>query len=85
MYRKIEPALRMTKNEASERYPDEFIIMQMDNADLSDDVGSVLYVGDNQRELFALVVNIGSPLTGVVMGLNYYRNCLGGVVVYDRG
>ena len=84
MYRKIEPALRMTRNEASARYPDEFIIMQMDSRDLSNDVGTVLYVGDNQRELFTLVVSIGSPLTGVVDGLNYYRNCLGGVVVYDR-
>jgi len=27
MYRKIEPTLRMTANEASARYPDEFIIM----------------------------------------------------------
>ena len=85
MYRKIEPTLRMTRNEASARYPDEFIIMQMDSMDLSDDVGTVLYVGDNQRELFTVVVSIGSPLTGVVDGINYYRNCLGGVVVYDRG
>ena len=45
MYRKIEPALRMTINEASACYPDEFIIMQMDSMDLSDDVGTVLYVG----------------------------------------
>jgi len=81
MYRKIEPALRMTRNGASARYPDEFIIMQMDSMDLSDDVGTVLYVGDNERELYALVVSLGSPFTGVVMGLNYYRNCFGGVVV----
>jgi len=33
MYRKIEPVLRMTANEASSRYPDEFIIMQMDSMD----------------------------------------------------
>ena len=84
MYKKIEPALRMTRNEASERYSDGFIIMQMDSIDLSDDVGTVLYVGDNQRELYALVVSLGSPFTGVVMGLDYYRNCLGGVVVNER-
>ena len=81
MYRKIEPALRMTANEASERYPDSFIVMQMDSMDLSDDVGTVLYVGDNQRELYALVVSLNLPFSGVVDGLNYYRNSLGGVVV----
>ena len=46
MYRKIEPALRMTRNEASERYPDSFIIMQMGSMNLSDDVGTVLYVNE---------------------------------------
>ena len=51
MYKKIEPALRMTANEASERYPDSYIVMQMDSMKLSDDVGTVLYVGDIQREL----------------------------------
>ena len=81
MYRKIEPALRMTANEASARYPDEFIIMQMDSMDLSDDVGTVLYVGDERRELYALVVSLGLPYSGIVEGLNYYRNSLGGVVV----
>ena len=29
MYRKIEPPLRMTRNEASEHYQDAFIVMQM--------------------------------------------------------
>ena len=81
MYKKIEPALRMTRNEASAHYPDEFIIMQMDSMDLSDDVGTVLYVGNNQRELYALVVKLNLPFSGVVDGLNYYRNDLGGVVV----
>ena len=33
MYKKIEPPLRMTANEASERYPDNFIVMQMDSID----------------------------------------------------
>ena len=81
MYRKIEPAQRMTRNEASAHYPDDFIIIQMDSMDLSDDVGTVLYVGDNQRELYALVVSLNLPFSGVVEGLNYYRNDLGGVVV----
>jgi hypothetical protein len=81
MYKKIEPPLRMTANEASARFPDEFIIMQMDSMKLSDDVGTVLYVGDNDQEISALVVRLGLPFSGVVEGLNYYRNSLGGVVV----
>ena len=80
MYRKIEPPLRMTENEASERYPDSYIVMQMDSMDLSDDVGSVLYVGDNRRELYALIVSLNQPFCGVIEGLNYQYS-LGGVVV----
>ena len=80
MYRKIEPAIRMTANEASERYPDDFIVMQMDSMDLSDDVGAVLYVGDNERELYRLIVSLNQPFCGVVEGLNFQCNCLGGVV-----
>jgi hypothetical protein len=81
MYKKIEPPLRMTRNEASERYPDDFIIMQMDSMDLSDDVGTVLYVGEDEREMDALVVKLSLPFSGIVNGFNYYRNSLGGVVV----
>ena len=80
MYKKIEPPLRMTRNEASERYPDSFIVMQMDSMDLSDDVGTVLYVGDTARELYALVVRLNKPFSGVVDGINHHRS-LGGVVV----
>ena len=80
MYRKIEPALRMTRNEASERYPDSFIIMQMDSMNLSDEVGTVLYVGDEQNEMFALVVKLQLQFRGIVEGLNHWRS-LGGIVV----
>ena len=45
MYRKIEPPLRITANEASERYPDEFILMQMDSRKLSDN--AVIIGGQN--------------------------------------
>ena len=82
MYKKIEPALRMTANEASARYPDNYIVIQMDSMDLSDDVGTVLYVGDNQRELYALVVSLNLPYSGVLDGLNFQRNCLGGIVAH---
>ena len=81
MYKKIEPALRMSRNEASERYPDEFIIMQMDSMDLSDDIGTVLYVWDSRVELYGVIKGLNLPLIGVVEGLNHQRNCLGGVVV----
>ena len=80
MYRKIEPALRMTRNEAAEQYEDAFIIMQMDSMDLSDDVGTVLYVGDNEQELYAVIKSLGLPFCGIVDGLNHRRS-LGGIVV----
>ena len=81
MYRKIEPALRITANEASERYPDSYILMRMDSMSPSDDMGSVLYIGDDGDELFALVMKLDDPsLCGVTEGLNHRRS-LGGVVV----
>ena len=81
MYKKIEPALRMTANEASERYPDSFIIVQMDSRNLSNDMGSVLYVGDDGDELFSLVMKFDDPsLYRVVEGLSHRRS-LGGIVV----
>ena len=81
MYKKIEPTLRMSRNEASEHYPNSFIVMQMDSMKLSDDVGTVLYAGDNEKELYRLIVNLNQPFCGVVEGLNFQRNCLGGVIV----
>ena len=81
MYKKIEPPLRMSRNEASARYPDEFIIMQMDSMDLSDDVGAVLYVGDSREELYPVIKHLNKNYCGIVAGLNYYRNDLGGIVV----
>ena len=80
MYRKIEPPLRMTRNEASEHYLDSFIVMQMDSMNLSDDIGTVLYIGDNRRELYALITSLNKPFCGIVEGLNHRRS-LGGVVV----
>ena len=80
MYKKIEPALRMTSNEASERYPDNFIVMQMDSMDFLDDVGTVLYIGDYERELYSLVINLNQPFCGIHEGINLQRS-LGGVVV----
>ena len=81
MYRKIEPTLRMTVNESSERYPDEYILIRMDSRSLSNDIGTVLYVGDDGDELFSLVMKLDDPsLYRVAEGLNHRRS-LGGVVV----
>ena len=80
MYTKIEPPLRMTSNDASVLYPDSYIVIQRDSMDLSDDVVTVLYVGDNERELYALIVSLNKSLCGVSEGINHRRS-LGGIVV----
>ena len=75
MYRKIEENLRMTHNEAAEKYPDSYIIMQMDSIDSK--MGTVLYVGDNQREIISVLMSFDAPFCGVVDGMNHRRS-LGG-------
>ena len=68
----------MSVNEASERYPDSYVLMQKESRDTFDPIGIVLYVGDCFDELFALQVNDDIPLGIVVEGLNHTRS-LGGV------
>ena len=80
MYKKIDPALRMTANEASARYPDSFILMQMDSMSLSADVGTALFIGDDRNELYDVIISLNRSLCGIVDGLNHQRS-LGGVVV----
>jgi len=80
MYKKIEPPLRMTSNEASEQYPDSFIVVQLDSKNPPNNMGTVLYVGDNYHELFSLVTKLDTPYTGVFEG-RYHRLSLGGIVV----
>jgi hypothetical protein len=81
VYKKIEPALRMTVNEASERYPDSYILFRRDSMNPSNDMGTVLYVGDDGDELFSFARKLDDPTNcGVVEGLNLLCN-LGGVVV----
>ena len=75
MYNKIEPNLRMTANEASEQYPDSYILMRMDSMIPSDDMGTILYIGDYGDELFSLVMKLDDPsLCGVTEGLNHMRS-----------
>ena len=71
--------LRMTDMQASERYPNNYIAMRKDSR--TSDMGTVLYVGDNQSELFQLVLSLeDQSFCGVIEGLNLRRS-LGGVVV----
>ena len=82
MYRKVEGSPIMTRNEAMERYPDSYILMQKDkDNDLFDPAGIVLYIGDDGDELFSLQVKLPVRRGAVYEGINVQRNCLGGVVV----
>ena len=75
MYQKVEGNLRMSVNEASERYPDSFIVIRRDSEDLSNQIGTILYVGDDGFELFSLITSFDDPsLCVVVEGLNHQRS-----------
>jgi len=81
MYQEVDVSSRMTENEASEQFPDSFVVMRMDSTSLSDRIGTALYVGDDYFELFSLISGFDNPsLYGVVEGLNRQRS-LGGIVV----
>jgi hypothetical protein len=82
MYQKIESSMRMTESEATERYPDKYILMQMDNRDTFDPSGIVLYVGDDFDELFSLQIDLPVRLGVVIEGINISsRLTLGDLVV----
>jgi hypothetical protein len=82
MYQEVEGHPRMTINEATERYPNNYIVMRMDNRDISNDMGTLLYIGDDQEEtislmgesdatnryLFAEGLHLMSTLGGVAVG-----------------
>ena len=83
MVKKVEDVLRMTSIEAKKHYPNNYIIMRMDN--MEDDTGTILYIGDTEEELNDVLVTLrksgNSHLCGILEGNN--RQCtLGGVVVY---
>ena len=80
MYKKIIECPHMTMHEASECYPDNYILMQRDNRDIFNPSGIILYIGDNYDELYSLMMKINVPLGLVFEGLNHQRS-LGGVVV----
>ena len=81
MYHEVEGSPRMTANEACARYPDSFVVMRMDSMDISNRIGTALYIGDDYNELFSLIMEFEDPsLCGVIEGLNHRRS-LGGIVV----
>lgn len=82
MYRKIENSPHMTDNEACQKYPDSYILMQMNSTDLYEAAGTVLYVGDDFSELFALQIDLPVEDGVVIEGINISRRLsLGGLVV----
>jgi len=79
MYEIVSNNDRLTSNEASLLYPDSYFAMRKDSR--TSDTGIVLFIGDNQSELFRLVLNLDDPMyCGVHEGSNLRRS-LGGVVV----
>ena len=80
MFQRVEENQRMTMHEASERYPDKYVLMQMDDRELFNPSGTVLCIGDNGDELFSVQVKWNVPLGLVVEGLNHQRS-MGGIAV----
>ena len=70
--------MRLSRNEASLRYPDNYILIQKENTDLLNPVGVVMYIGDDFDELFSLQVDLPVPMGVVYEGVNL-QNSLGGI------
>ena len=82
MYKIIENSPLMTLNQASEQYPDNYILMQRENRDTFDPLGIVLYTGDDFDELFSLQVDLPVSLGVVIEGINISnRLTLGDLVI----
>ena len=78
MYQRVDDNDRMTDNEASERYPDSYILIHRGSR--NSETGTVIYVGDDMGELTSLAYTLDESYYGIVEGLNYRRS-LGRVVV----
>ena len=70
---------RMNYHEASEKFPDSYIIMQLDS--LASYTGTVLFVCDTEREAMAILAQLDDmDLCGIVEGVNHQRS-FGGIEV----
>ena len=78
MYQRIDDNPQMTDNEASEYYPDSYILVCRDN--MYSEMGTILFIGDNMGELLSLRLLLNEQYCGIVEGLDLQRS-LGGVVV----
>jgi hypothetical protein len=78
--KKVDPPLRMTTNDASVKFPRDYILMQMDDYNPSNDMGTVLYIGDSYKNLSDVRVAIKIENCCIIEGL-VYQNSLGGIVV----
>ena len=78
MSRTITSNIRMTDHEAAVKYPNSYIIMQMDS--INSDIGTVLFGYDTESEAIAKLAQLDDmDLCGIVEGINQ-RCSLGGVV-----
>ena len=76
MYERVDN-VRVTDIEASVLYPDMYFAMRMD--DRTGQMGTVLYIGDDQSELLRLILNLDDfSNCGIHEGRNLRRS-LGGV------
>ena len=64
----------MTRNQAMERYPNHYILMQRDSdGNMRDPMGTVLYIGDDGDELFSVQVKLPVKYGVVCEGINIQR------------
>ena len=79
MYRKIDENARMTDIEATECYPDSYIIMRVD--DMESPMGTVLYVGSTQKEMIEVLKQFEDrKFCGILERINLQRS-FGRVVI----
>jgi hypothetical protein len=78
--KKIDPPLRMTTNDASVKFPRDYILMQMDDYSPSNDMGTVLYIGDDLKDMYALEDSLNMENCLVFEG-SILQSSLGGIVV----
>jgi hypothetical protein len=79
MYKEIKENQRMTDVEACDRYEDSYVIMRMDS--IESDMGTVLFVGDNEKEMEDVLAGLeDNGYCGIIEGANLLKS-LGRVVV----